>query len=167
MQDMQQIVDQVEQTSLSVHGMVQSIINNCTSDLDTYIDSIKDLFLSDREIPDGDLDKIVLRIPTYIYYLTQVLQNIDIKKGVSLESAKYQENQSLMTATGTVAEKQAQAANATINNRVVQLAYKSASSIIQSKVNAAMEILSCAKKVQQRKLEEMRLTRQAGSSVGF
>ena len=68
--------------------------------------------------------------------------------------------------TGTVAEKQAKASNSAIKERAVQLAYKVASSMVQSKVNSAMEILSSAKKVQQRRLEEMKLTKMAGNSVG-
>lgn len=164
---MQEIVNQVENSSLEVHNMVMQIVNDAASDLDNYINSVKDTLLSDKPLPDGDLDRIILKIPTYIYYLTQYVQNIDIKKGVSAESAKYRENEALMCATGTVAEKQAKASNQTINNRVVQLAYKTASSILQSKINGAMEILASAKKVQQRRIEEMKLTRQAGDSVAF
>lgn len=164
---MEKILNEVESSSAQVHDMVRSIVNNNTNELDVYIDSIRELFLSDKPIPDGDLDKIILKIPTYIYYLTQVQQQIDIRKGVSAESAKYTENQCLLGATGTVVEKQAKAANDTINNRVVQLAYKTASALIQSKVNGAMEILASAKRVQQRRLEEMRLTKTAGDSVAF
>ena len=53
-----------------------------------------------------------------------------MKKGISAENAKYFENDSLLGATGTVAEKQAKASNASIKDRVAQLAYKNASSII-------------------------------------
>ena len=62
-----------------------------------------------------------------------------MKKGISAENAKYFENDSLLGATGTVAEKQAKASNASIKDRVVQLAYKNASSIIQNKINTAKD----------------------------
>lgn len=161
-----EIKNEVENNSLQVSDMVKSIIGNNASEIDDYIDKVRTSFLNDSEIPDSDLDKIILKIPTYIYYLTKVLQEIDIKKGISAESAKYNENEVLLQSTGTVAEKQAKAVNATINNRVVQLAYKTASSVIQGKMNGAMEILSSAKKVQQRRLEEMKLTKMAGNAAG-
>ena len=157
----------VENGSLQVSQMVDSIIGTNSVEIDQYIDQVRTSFLNDSQILDDDLDKIILKIPVYIYYLTQVLQEIDIRKGVSAENAKYSENEILLQSTGTVAEKQAKAINATVNNRVVQLAYKTASSKIQAKMNGAMEILSSAKKVQQRRLEEMKLTKMAGNATSF
>jgi len=147
--------------------MVNSIIGNNSQEIDDYINMVRHSFLNDSQILDGDLDKIILKIPVYIYYLTQVLQEIDIRKGISAENAQYVENETLINSTGTVAEKQAKAQNATVNNRVVQLAYKNAAGKIQAKINAAMEILNSAKRVQQRRLEEMKLTKAAGNAVGF
>lgn len=157
----------VENGSVQVAQMVDAIIGNNSTEIDEYISSVRQLFLNSSQIMDDDLDKIILKIPVYIYYLTQVLQEIDIRKGVSAENAKYTENDVLLQSTGTVVEKQAKAVNATVNNRVVQLAYKTASAKIQAKMNGAMEILNSAKKVQQRRLEEMKLTKQAGNAVCY
>ena len=145
--------------------MVDHIIGDTTNDIDNYIDGIKSVFLNNN-VSDADLDKIILQIPVYIYYLTTIIQDLEVKKGISNETAKFKENESLLMVTGTVAEKQAKASNSAIKERAVQLAYKVASSMVQSKVNSAMEILSSAKKVQQRRLEEMKLTKMAGNSVG-
>ena len=164
--ELNDVKTQVESNSVQVSDMVNSIIGTNTKEIDDYIDNVRNSFLNDSEVLDADLDKIILKIPVYIYYLTRVSQEIDIKKGMSAENAKYNENQVLLESTGTVAEKQAKAVNATVSNRVVQLAYKTASSVIQSKMNGAMEILASAKKVQQRRLEEMKLTKMAGNAVG-
>ena len=165
--ELQNIRESVESGSLQVADMVNSIIGNNSQEIDDYINIVRHSFLNDSQILDGDLDKIILKIPVYIYYLTQVLQEIDIRKGISAENAQYVENETLINSTGTVAEKQAKAQNATVNNRVVQLAYKNAAGKIQAKINAAMEILNSAKRVQQRRLEEMKLTKAAGNAVGF
>jgi hypothetical protein len=165
--ELQNIRESVESGSLQVADMVNSIIGNNSQEIDDYINMVRHSFLNDSQILDGDLDKIILKIPVYIYYLTQVLQEIDIRKGISAENAQYVENETLINSTGTVAEKQAKAQNATVNNRVVQLAYKNAAGKIQAKINAAMEILNSAKRVQQRRLEEMKLTKAAGNAVGF
>ena len=162
---MQEELNYVESSSVQVKEMVDHIIGDTTNDIDNYIDGIKSVFLNNN-VSDADLDKIILQIPVYIYYLTTIIQDLEVKKGISNETAKFKENESLLMVTGTVAEKQAKASNSAIKERAVQLAYKVASSMVQSKVNSAMEILSSAKKVQQRRLEEMKLTKMAGNSVG-
>lgn len=162
-----EIKNEIESNSKQVYDMVNNIVGDKALDLDNYIEQVKIKFLQVDKVSDEDLNKIILQIPTHIYYLTTVLQDIDVRKGVSAESAKYKENESLLQVTGTVAEKQAKAANSTINDRIVQLAYKSSSSLIQSKINGAMEILSSAKQVQKQRLKEMELAKMAGNSVSF
>jgi hypothetical protein len=73
----------------------------------------------------------------------------------------------MLNATGTVADKTAKAENQTAEDRLVQIAYNTASALVKSKIDGAMAILDSAKKVQARKLAEMKLTGQAGSAVGF
>lgn len=158
---------ETERNSQQVNEMVAEILSNKTTELDSYIENVRTLFLNVDKIMDEDLDKIILQIPVYIYYLIHIIQDIEVHKGISAESSKYKENQALLEATGTVVEKQSKASNAVIQDRIVQLAYKTASATLQAKMNAAMEILSSAKKVQQRRLEEMKLTKTAGSSVSF
>ena len=164
--ELNQLKVENETNSQQVNEMVAEILSNKTSELDNYIEGVRSLFLDVDKITDGDLDKIILQIPVYIYYLVHVIQDIEVHKGISAESSKYKENQALLEATGTVVEKQSKASNAVINDRIVQLAYKTASATLQAKMNGAMEILSSAKKVQQRRLEEMKLAKAAGSSVG-
>ena len=158
---------ETERNSQQVNGMVAEILSDKTVELDNYIEDVRTLFLNVDKITDGDLDRIILQIPVYIYYLIHIIQDIEVHKGISAESSKYKENQALLEATGTVAEKQSKASNAVIQDRIVQLAYKTASATLQAKMNGAMEILSSAKKVQQRRLEEMKLTKTSGSSVSF
>ena len=136
---MQEELNYVESSSVQVKEMVDHIIGDTTNDIDNYIDGIKSVFLNNN-VSDADLDKIILQIPVYIYYLTTIIQDLEVKKGISNETAKFKENESLLMVTGTVAEKQAKASNSAIKERAVQLAYKVASSMVQSKVNSAMEI---------------------------
>lgn len=164
--NLQEVKQSIETQSLQIKEMVNNIIGNSTSEIDKFIDNIKNIFLDSSQIQDGDLDKVILSIPVQIYYLTQILQDIDIKKGMSAESSKYVQNNCLINSTGTVAEKQAKSENESFRDRIVHLAYKNAASLIQAKINVAMEVLASAKKVQQRRLEEMKLTNVASKSVG-
>ena len=162
---MQKILESVEQNSYQVNEKVNGIIGDSTKEMDEYIGRIRNMLLTSSDINDEQLNRLMLEIPIYIYYLTRILQDIDVRKGVSLENAKYEENQCLLESTGTVVEKQAKANNSTIRNRVVSLAFKSATGLIQGKINAAMEILSSAKKIHQRRLEDLKLAKLSGNSV--
>ena len=160
-------LNKVENTSKNVQDMVDEILGDTLKELDDYIAVVRKIFIENAEILDGDLDKIILSIPTYTYYVFEIAQRLEMRKGVSKEHASFAKNEAMLNATGTVADKTAKAENMTAEDRLVQIAYNTASSLVKSKLDGAMAILDSAKKVQARKLAEMRLTGQAGSSVGF
>lgn len=162
MEDLQK----VEQSGQQVDQMVAAIIGDTTKELDAYLDIVRQCFLTNVEILDDDLDRIVLRIPVYLYPLIVLAQQIEIRKGLAKEQATFAENEALLTVTGTVQEKKAKAENQTAEGRITQLAYTTASSVIQRKIDGAMAILDSTKKVQQRRLKEKALTNAAGNSVG-
>ncbi len=159
-------LNKVEASGAQIDSMVEGIIGDKTVDIDNYLNSVRKCFLENMEMLDEDLDKIILRIPVHIYYLTTIAQQLEMRKGVAAEHAKYAQNEALMNATGTVSDKTAKAENATAQDRIVNIAYKTASGIVQKKIDGAMTILDSAKKVQQRKLKERQLTNMAGSAVG-
>lgn len=161
-----EIQQRVENNISQIEQMVDTLIGDSVVELDNYLAKVKQLFLSNNDICDRDLDRIIDTIPILNYDLIKVLTRLDIGKGVSGEDSKYTQNDYLLQATGTVAEKQAKAENSSVNNRIVSLAYKSATAKIQARMNGALEILSSAKRVQNRRLEEMKLTKIAGNSVG-
>lgn len=160
-------LNKVENSSVQVSEMVELILGDSLKEVDTYIDKVRNIFIENKEILDQDLDKIVLQIPVYVYNLIVLAQQIEMKKGLSKEHAKYAQNEALLNATGTVADKTAKAENATVQDRITQIAYTTAASIVGKKVDGAMAILDSAKKVQQRRLAELKLTAQAGNSVAF
>ena len=160
-------LNKVEVSSATVQEMADFIIGDSLNELDNYLATVRTAFVENVELLDGDLDKIILQLPVYIYNLIVLAENIEMKKGVAKEHSKYAQNEAMLNATGTVADKTAKAENQTAQDRITQLAYQTASSIVKSKIDAAMTVLDSAKKVQQRKIAEMKLTGQAGSAVGF
>lgn len=160
-------LNKVENTSKNIQEMVDEILGDSLKELDDYIALVRKIFIESPEIIDGDLDKILLSIPTYTYYVLEIAQRLEMRKGVSKEHASFAKNEAMLNATGTVADKTAKAENQTAEDRLVQIAYNTASALVKSKLDGAMAILDSAKKVQARKLAEMRLTGQAGSAVGF
>ena len=158
-------LQQVENSSTSVDEMVQTILGDSLVDLDSYITKVRACFMEGQELLDDALDKIVLQLPTYMYNVIVFAQQLEMRKGVATEHQKYAKNEALLNATGTVSDKQAKAENDTAKERITELAYKTAASIVQKKLDGAMAILDSAKKVQQRRAKERALTSMAGNAV--
>ena len=159
-------LNKIENSSVQVNEMVTAILGDSLNEIDNYINLVRNCFINDKQLQDGDLDRIILQIPVYIYNLITLAQQLEMKKGLSKEHAKYAENEALLNAVGTVNDKKAIAENKTIQDRVTMNAYTTACTIVKSKIDGAMAILDSAKKVQQRRIAEMKLTGAAGSSVG-
>lgn len=161
-----QELEKIEQSGQQVDEMVKNILGTITVDLDNYLTKVRACFLNEAEIPDADLDKIVLQIPVYLYPLIVFSQQIEMRKGLAKEQASYTKNDVLLSATGTVQQKEAYAENQTIQDRMIQLAYTTAASIVSKKIDGAVSILESTRKVQQRRMKEKSLTNIAGNAVG-
>ena len=163
---MNQQLQSVETDSALVQEMVEDILSESTQELDDYMSKVRTCFIDNVEISNEDLNKIILKLPTYVYYLQAYAQRLEMKKGLAIERAKNAYNEALLNAVGkTVGDKAAQAEIQTLQDRLVQLAYKSASAQIMKKIDSVMAILDSAKKVQNARLTEMKLTGQAGSAA--
>lgn len=159
-------LQKVEDSSNQVNEMVNLILGDSLKDLDAYMEKIRTIFINNQEILDQDLNRIILEIPTYTYNLIVLMQQIEMKKGLSKEHAKYAQNEAMLGAMGTVADKTARAENATVQDRITMAAYTMAASIVTKKVEGAMAILDSAKKVQQARSKEKALTAAATNAVG-
>ena len=159
-------LQKVENSTKQVDDMVKFILKDYLTELDGYINIVKSCFLSDKEVSEEDLNKVLLQIPIYLYNLIPLVEEIEMQKSLSKEHSKYTKNDALLKSTGTVAEKTAKAENAGIEDRIAELAYETASSIIKSKIEGAMAIWDGAKKVQAQRSKEKALTNMVGSAVG-
>jgi len=159
-------LNKVENSSVHVTEMVDTILGDSLKEVDTYMEKVKAIFIDNQEIIDQDLDRIILQIPVYVYNLVVLAQQIEMKKGLSKEHAKYAQNEAMLNATGTVADKTAKAEIATAEDRITMLAYTTAANIVGNKIDRAMAVLDSAKKVQARKLAEMKLTGMSVNAVG-
>jgi predicted HNH restriction endonuclease len=156
----------VEASGQKVDEMVNAIIGNTTLELDNYLTQVRTCFLAQQEISDDSLNRIMLQIPVHLYPLIVLAQQIEMRKGVAKEQAAYTENDALLTATGTVQEKKAKAENQTAEDRLIQLAYTTAASIISRKIDGATAVLDSVKKVMANRTKEKVLTNMAGNAVG-
>ena len=158
-------LQKVETSSAQVEEMVQALLGTRLNALDQYMEQVRICFSNGDELLDDALNKISLQLPTYLYDLVLFAQQLEMKKGVANETSKYAKNEALLNASGTVADKTAKAENSTIQDRINELAYKTAAAIVQKKLDGVMTMLDSVKKVRQAREKERTLTNLAGSSV--
>ena len=158
-------LERVEASSAQVEEMVQALLGTRLNALDQYMEQVRICFSNGDELLDDALNKISLQLPTYLYDLVLFAQQLEMKKGVANETSKYAKNEALLNASGTVVDKTAKAENSTIQDRINELAYKTAAAIVQKKLDGVMTMLDSVKKVRQAREKERTLTNLAGSSV--
>lgn len=159
-------VDKINSNGNELDEVVKNLLGDNLASLDQYISQVRACFMSGQEILDGDLEKIILQIPVYIYNVIDFSQQMEMRKGIASEQATVAENEQLLNATGTVQEKKAKAENATVRDRFIEMAYKTAASIISRKIDGAIDILNSARKIQASRQKERYLTEAAGNGVG-
>lgn len=111
-------IQKIEANSSNIDEMVREIVTDKLNELDNYLSTVRECFINADEMLDDSLDKIVLQLPVYMYNVIVFAQQLEMRKGVASETAKYAKNEALLEATGTVNEKTAKAENQTAKERL-------------------------------------------------
>lgn len=164
---MQETLKNIEEQSKLVMEVVDSILGKDLESIDQYLTNIKQKFSGCKELTDLELDEIIFEVPLHLYYLYSVLHKCELRKGLADESKSYKKNEAILNATGTVQEKTSKAELACSEGVIVFLAYKNACDIIRGKMDSASELLNSAKKIQSRRVEEMRLSQSSKNGGTF
>lgn len=140
------LLDDLGVTSNKVNGMVSAIIGDYVEDLDSYLEEIRDK-VEKGELSDVELEKITIRLPTYIYFANERLEHLGVESDVagSMKSEAY--DTKILDAEGTIPEKESQANLATIEEDIIEKAYKRAYKKLKAKIEKAENVYTGVKKV--------------------
>lgn len=156
----------VEDSSVQMDEIVNSIIKTYVQDLDEYV-TIIDNRLCEKDNPptDEELDTFCLNLSTLIYFAGGMCEQLGLRSSIATAIYKetYNTNRDNLT-KGTVQDKNALAELSSQQEQLVDIAYKSAYRIVKAKVENAQEVLASCKKVISRRVEEMRLTNLTGGN---
>lgn len=156
----------VEDSSVQMDEIVNSIIKTYVQDLDEYV-TIIDNRLCEKDNPptDEELDTFCLNLSTLIYFAGGMCEQLGLRSSIATAIYKETYNTKRDNLTkGTVQDKNALAELSSQQEQLVDIAYKSAYKIVKSKVENAQEVLASCKKVISRRVEEMRLTNLTGGN---
>jgi hypothetical protein len=161
----QDIQSKVNLSSEKLEEIVYEIVSPYSSDLDRYVDFIREI-LKDGENPPTayELDDFCLNLSVYLYYASSMQEQLGIRDDISRALYKeiynsYRQSQE----KGTVADKDAIAELASQQEYLTSVCYKRAYSIMKAKVSAGQELLSSIKKIISRRMSENELTNLGGN----
>jgi hypothetical protein len=156
---MQKTIDKVESQSVELEQIVLKVVEKYCDTIDSYVENIRNVL--DTEVNDlsiQDLNRILIKITTYSYFLSTRQEILGIRRDVAdiVHKEKFN-NAYINTTTGTVANKTAKAEEFSKEEEVVALVYDRAYKIIKMKNDAVCRLIDSIKKIVSSRLAEMQL----------
>lgn len=149
----------VEENSETVEKIVDNIVTKYSQELDAEVDAVKHLLDNSDRLEDNEIEKIVMRLPVFMYYGVNGLENLgvesDMAKAVKLEIF----NDRYLKAEGTIQDKTHEAELHTMNEQMVEIAFSRAYRKLRTKIEQADNVFSGAKKVLTKRMQEYELHR--------
>lgn len=156
------VLTRIDADAEIIDRIVNNIVDNYCKDLDDIMSNILAILQDDSLIPgDEELDIMVMKLPAVLYFVSDAQENIGIREDVAkaLEREVKQKARTNAPAGLTVADKDAIADLASMQEVMTKCAISRANSKIKSRVNIALEMISSIKKVISRRLALMEITR--------
>lgn len=140
--------------------LVENEVNKFTNGLDGLMNVIQKIINDPKEIiTDSELENVILKLPNYLYFCGQALENLSIRKDIAKSDKQNKYSEVHMNTTGTVADKDAKASQESLYEQILENLFDAASKKIERKIKAGYEMLSAAKKVLQRRMLEIESTK--------
>ena len=162
--DITPIQERIENNSLKIDEIVDSIIEPYIKDLDKYITFIRTC-LMDGENPatTKELEDFCMNLSTYIYFASGSCEHLGVRDDIakSVYKEMYNANRNLIQ-KGTVADKDSLAELQSQQEQIISICYTRAYKTMKAKVENAQEILQSCKKVLSHRMQEEELTRIGG-----
>lgn len=150
---------EVQENSEKVERIVTNILNEYARDLDNEIDKIRHILDNSDEMTDNEIENITMRLPVFMYYSVNGLENLgiesDMAKAVKLEVY----NNKYLESTGTIADKTHDAELQTMNEQIIETAFIRAYKKLKAKIDKAEHVFSGAKKVLSKRIQDAELHR--------
>ena len=166
MDDVTKALNNVEGNAKQIEEIVNNLVNDYCKEVDSLVAVFKEI-LQDEENPPSDLelDDMVMKLPTYLYFMGHAQETFGIREDVAKSVKMEVYNKVYQTAKGTIPDKQALSESNTLYEDMVWKAYQRACKRVKQKLEAAYELLQSIKKVCSRRMLELELSRTKDSSL--
>lgn len=147
-------------SSKMVIEIVNGLVSQYNSDLDDYIDGISDVILNSSErLTDYDIERMVLKLPLFIYYAGSGLEDLGAQTDVAKAKRAEMFNDAFINANGTINDKNSQAEQLVLNETIVEVAFGRAYKKLKSKLDTAARLHDSVKKIMNKRQSDNELSR--------
>ena len=154
-----EIQNQVETQALELEKIVNELVKKYTDDLDEYMHKIRIVLENPNdELTIQDINKILIRLTSYNYFLGTKCELAGIRADVSeaIRAEKYN-NAYMNTVGGTVASKQAHAEEIAKEEQVIAMIYSRVYKILKNTCANVDKTIDSLKKILGVRIAEMNL----------
>lgn len=154
----------IENNALMVDNVVNQIVSKYCGELDEAMICMRNIINDDKNsITIEELEDYVLRLPTDLYFVSELSEKVGIREDISKMIYKETYNNARNEYSGTVADKNSYAETEASQEQLISICFSRAYKIMKIKADMGLELLSSCKKILTRRITEMELTRIEGN----
>lgn len=148
----------IDKSAQYCDSILFALVDECTRDLDAYIDNISRNFKDTANIDNTTLDNFILNLPMLIYYSSAKLEQLGLKDDLSAIEKKKKISEVLSTSEAKLkSDRQIEAELGSIDISLLNDIYQRAYRVVRSKLDTAYEVLASCKKIMSRRIEELKV----------
>lgn len=157
--DTDKVMLRVDDTSKLVSDISNNLTNMYMSDLDNQMQNIRNQLNSNSLISDDSLETMILDLANSLYFACSAQEDLGIKEDTCKAIRQEVFNRAREQATGTVADRDMAGTLASQQESIVLSIYSRAYKRVKLKVDAGYEMLNSLKKIMNKRIAEMELSR--------
>lgn len=153
----------VDKNSEMLNRMVEQIVSRYSAELDKEIGKFRDAIQNVEKLSSDEIEKYVLLIPAFLYFSVGGLESLgmesDSAKAVRMEAY----NDAVIKTSGTITDKESTAELQSEKEQLVEMIFSRAYKKLKVKTEVAMQLCMSARKVLERRIQEVNIDRMDGS----
>jgi hypothetical protein len=154
---------QVDKNAEILNKMVDQIVAKYSGALDKEVEKLTNVLKDSKKLSADEVEMYVLLIPAYLYFAVDGLETLgmdsDSAKTIRMEAY----NNAILALDGTVRDKESNAELRSAKEQFVEMIFARAYKKLRSKTEVALQLCMSARKVLERRVQEVNIDRMDGS----
>ena len=151
-------MNKVDNTSNIIKEISDNLVENCCAELDTIMNELHNLLGSSEELPTDTIQNYILYLANTLYFVGSAQEDLGIKEDTCKAIRQEVYSRAREEATGTVADKTAQAELIAQAETMTLAIYSRAYKKVKLRMDAGYDMLNSLKKVMNKRITEMELS---------
>lgn len=156
--ELRQIRARVENNSESLRHIVDSIVSRFSGDMNAEVAKVRALLDRKEALTDDEVEKLIIRMPVYMYYAASGLENLGVEMDMSQAVKSEQYNKHFLESAGSIKDRDAAAKALVFNEQMIEVAYSRAYKKLKLQLEMAESVYSGAKKVLSKRMIELEMS---------